>query len=163
MARQRAFSGDGTEQELYGRPGLPAGPAAGRLDTAICRHIGALLRQARLEASLSVEELAEQTGIDSERLQSYEWGQTAAPLPELETLCGVLQRSVREFQDQHGPVGEWNARQRALQDFLTLPLELQVFVSKPVNRPYLDLAVRLSDMTVEKLRAVAEGLLEITY
>jgi transcriptional regulator with XRE-family HTH domain len=127
------------------------------------RMIGAQLRQARLEASLSVEELAEQAEIDSARLQAYEWGQAAAPLPELETLCGVLQHSVREFQDQHGPVGEWNARQQALQDFLALPLELQVFVSKPVNRPYLDLAVRLSDMTVEKLRAVAEGLLEITY
>lgn len=127
------------------------------------RMIGALLRQARLEAGLSPDELAAKTEIDAERIQAYEWGQAAAPLPELEALCGVLQRSIREFLDQHGPVGEWNARQRALQDFLAMPLELQVFVSKPINRPYLDLALRLSDMTVDKLRAVAEGLLEITY
>jgi transcriptional regulator with XRE-family HTH domain len=127
------------------------------------RMIGALLRQARLEASLSLEDLAARTGLEASRLEAYEWGQQAVPLPELEALCGLLQRSIREFQDQHGPVGEWNARQRALQDFLALPLELQVFVSKPINRPYLDLALRLSDMKVEKLRAVAEGLLEITY
>jgi len=36
------------------------------------------------------------------------------------------------------------------------------FISKPVNRPYLQLAQRLSEMSVEKLRMVAEGLLEIT-
>jgi hypothetical protein len=36
------------------------------------------------------------------------------------------------------------------------------FVSKPVNRPYLELAQRLSKTNVENLRAVAEGLLEIT-
>lgn len=127
------------------------------------RMIGALLRQARLEASLDLSDLAAKTGLDAKTLEAYEWGQTAVPLPELEALCGLLQRSIREFQDQHGPVGEWNARQRALQDFLALPLDLQVFVSKPINRPYLDLALRLADMKVDKLRAVAEGLLEITY
>ena len=84
-------------------------------------------------------------------------------MPELEALSGMLQRSIREFQDHHGPVGIWNAQQRALNSFLQLPLELQLFIAKPVNRPYLDLAARLSDMSVEKLRAVAEGLLEITY
>ena len=41
-------------------------------------------------------------------------------------------------------------------------MELQGFVCKPINRPYLELAVRLSEMSVEKLRGVAEGLLEIT-
>lgn len=127
------------------------------------RMIGTLLRQARLEASLNHEELARAAGIDPERLQAYEWGQAAVPLPELESLCAVLKRSAREFLDQHGPVGDWNARRRAVQAFMELPLELQVFVSRPVNRPYLDLAVRLSDLNVEKLRLLAEGLLEITY
>ena len=46
---------------------------------------------------------------------------------------------------------------------MALPLEMQVFVSKPINRPYLELAMRLNDMSVDKLRGVAEGLLEITY
>jgi hypothetical protein len=32
-----------------------------------------------------------------------------------------------------------------------------------VNLPYIHLAIRLSDLSVEKLRSVAEGLLEITY
>lgn len=127
------------------------------------RMIGAMLRQARLEAGLSLEALAERTEMDVARLEAYELGEEPVPVAELEALSGVLQRSIREFQDQHGPVGTWNAQQRALQNFLLMPLELQLFIAKPVNRPYLELAVRLSDMSVEKLRAVAEGLLEITY
>lgn len=127
------------------------------------RMIGAMIRQARLESKLSVSELAERLGIQDEILESYELGKVPIPLPWLELLSGVLNRSIREFQDQKGPVGNWNAQQRALRDFKALPTELQTFISKPVNRPYLDLAVRLSGMSVDKLRAVAEGLLEITY
>lgn len=127
------------------------------------RMIGAIIRQARLEAGLSLEALSARTEIDQARLEAFELGEEPLPVPELEALSGVLGRSVREFQDQYGPVGVWNSQQRALQNFLALPLELQLFIAKPVNRPYLELAVRLSDMSVEKLRAVAEGLLEITY
>jgi hypothetical protein len=39
---------------------------------------------------------------------------------------------------------------------------MQSFVCQPVNRPYLELAMKLSDLSREKLRAVAEGLLDIT-
>lgn len=127
------------------------------------RMIGAIIRQARLEAGLSLEALADRTEIDLNRLEAFELGEKPASVPELEALSGILGRSIREFQDQYGPVGVWNAQQRALQNFLAMPLELQLFIAKPVNRPYLELAVRLSDMSVEKLRAVAEGLLEITY
>jgi hypothetical protein len=39
---------------------------------------------------------------------------------------------------------------------------LQSFVSQPINRPYIELAQRLSEMPTAKLRTIAEGLLEIT-
>ena len=48
-------------------------------------------------------------------------------------------------------------------DFLELPLELRQFVARPVNRPYLELAMKLSDMSKDKLRSVAEDLLDITF
>lgn len=127
------------------------------------RMIGAIMRQARLESGLSLEALADRAEIERNRLEAIELGEEPVSVPELEALSGILGRSIREFQDQYGPVGVWNAQQRALQNFLAMPLELQLFIAKPVNRPYLELAVRLSDMSVEKLRAVAEGLLEITY
>jgi transcriptional regulator with XRE-family HTH domain len=126
------------------------------------RVIGALIRKTRLEAGLSEDALAEEAGLSAERLVSYELGEASVPLPELESLAQVLNASIRDFQDRHGPAGAWFLQQRALQDFSDLPPELQAFVCKPVNRPYLELAQRLSEMQVEKLRAVAEGLLEIT-
>ncbi len=54
-------------------------------------------------------------------------------------------------------------QQKAIQEFLTLPNELQNFVSKPVNRPYLELAKKLSGMSTDKLRSLAEDILEITF
>ena len=118
------------------------------------RMIGALIRQARMSADLSLDELATDTQIPVSALESYELGNSPIPLPHLEMLSSLLNRS--------GPVGRWAAQQRAISDFLTLPDDLQDFVSKPINRPYLELAQRLSEMSVDKLRAVAEGLLEIT-
>jgi hypothetical protein len=55
------------------------------------------------------------------------------------------------------------AQQKAIQDFLQLPPELQNFVCKPVNRPYLELAMKLSGMSTDKLRSVAEDILDITF
>jgi hypothetical protein len=34
---------------------------------------------------------------------------------------------------------------------------------KPVNEPYIALAKKLSELPANKLRSIAEGLLEITY
>jgi hypothetical protein len=46
---------------------------------------------------------------------------------------------------------------------LQLPNETQEFVIQPINQPYLKIAQRLSEMSVEELRSVAESLLEITF
>ena len=126
------------------------------------RMIGALLRQARMDASLSMKSVSEQTGISASRLNHYELGEIPIPLPELEVILRALGGRIETFFDQGGPVGQWMAQQKAVQQFLDMPVELQNFVCQPVNRPYLDLARKLSEMSTEKLRSVAEDLLEIT-
>jgi hypothetical protein len=85
------------------------------------------------------------------------------PLPELEGLVALLGGQIETIFDQTGPIGQWMTQQKAVQDFLQMPSELQSFVSKPVNRPYLELAMKLSSMSTDKLRSVAEDLLEITF
>jgi transcriptional regulator with XRE-family HTH domain len=126
------------------------------------KAIGSLIHQSRNEANLSIEDLADKTGITVDNLQNYEEGETAIPLPELELVAQVLNNSMVDFEDQHGQAGSWFSQQKNLREFLTLPEDLQKFVSKPINRPYLELAVRLSELKVERLRALAESLLEIT-
>lgn len=126
------------------------------------RMIGALLRQERTNVNMSIRHLAAETGIKSARLTSYELGERAIPVPELESILSVLGSRIETFFDQNGPVGQWMTSQRAMQKFIDLPEEIQNFICQPVNRPYLELAMKLSDMSREKLRSVAEGLLDIT-
>jgi transcriptional regulator with XRE-family HTH domain len=126
------------------------------------RVIGASIRQARLKAGLTTLELATSADISEEQLNKYELGEVSIPLPVLEILANGINRTIKDFQDNRGPIGTWIKQQRAMQHFAELSPELQDFISKPINRPYLEIAQRLSEMSVEKLRTVAEGLLEIT-
>ncbi|MBM3144657.1 MAG: helix-turn-helix transcriptional regulator [Chloroflexi bacterium] len=126
------------------------------------RIIGAKLRLARQEAGLSMASVAESVGISTGLLRQYERSERPIPLPELEGMLKLMNLSIDEFRDQTGPVGQWVSQEKAIQRFLGLPPELQEFISKPINQPYLELAQRLSKMSVDQLRAVAEGLLDIT-
>lgn len=126
------------------------------------RVIGARLRQARFEAGLTTLELASRVGISEEKMNRYELGEDSIPLPELEVLANNVNQTIKDFQDNRGPIGKWIKEQRVMQHFDDLSPELQDFISKPINRPYLEIAQRLSEMSVDKLRTVAEGLLEIT-
>jgi len=126
------------------------------------RKIGALLRQERTNASISVRNLSHETGISGARIKAYELGERPIPLPELEVLVTTLGGRIETFFDRSGPIGQWLTNEEAIQNFLELPEELRQFVAMPVNRPYLELAMKLSNMSKDKLRSVAEDLLDIT-
>lgn len=126
------------------------------------RLIGALLRQERNQANLSLKDVAVQTGLPAARLKAFELGERPIPLPELEVVLTALGGRVEDFFDKNGPVGRWLLSQGLVQGFLELPEEMRSFVSQPVNRPYLELAMKLSEMSKDRLRSVAEGLLDIT-
>ncbi len=125
--------------------------------------IGGLIRKSRAGTGLSVNELAEQAGITPEKLAAYEEGTAAIPLPELEAISQVMNKSISDFEDQTSQVGSYFVQQKYMHEFFNLPMSIQEFIGKPVNRPYIELAIKLSQMKVEKLRSLAEGLLEITY
>ncbi len=124
--------------------------------------IGELVQKGREAANLTVDELAGRAGISTDKLQAYEDGELAIPLPELESLALVLDNSILYYEDQQGPVGSWFAEQQYLREFQQLPRELKEFIIKPINRPFLEMAMRVSAMKVDQLRALGEGLLEIT-
>jgi len=126
------------------------------------RMIGALLRQERNNVNMSIRHIATETGISPARLKAYELGERPIPVPEFESILTVMGSRIETFFDRGGPVGQWMMSQQGLQKFIELPEEMQNFVCQAVNRPYLELAMKLSDMSREKLRSVAEGLLDIT-
>jgi transcriptional regulator with XRE-family HTH domain len=155
---QRFWSKDATSDDVSATDNLNLPALAGLRQ----RLIGALLRREREKASISLRDLSEQSGITQNSLKAYEMGQRPIPLPELEGLIVLVGGQIESLFDQTGPIGLWMNQKKAVQDFLLLPPDLQNFVSKPVNRPYLELAMKLSGMSTDKLRSVAEDILDIT-
>lgn len=128
------------------------------------RVIGVLLNQLRLKAKKSFEELSEATEIPASHLKVYESGQEAIPYLELEALCKELDGSIDMFLDDvSGPLGRHEAQQKFNKQFNRMSPEMQAFLVNPINLSYLDTAKRISEMDVQKLRQVAEDILEITY
>ena len=124
--------------------------------------IGALLKVHRTEAGLSVRQLAKSAGLPSPRLAAYEQGERPIPFAELEVLAAELDHTLKDYMDTRGPVGEWEANEEAFEDFMRLPADVRQFMRSPEHEIYLRMALRLSGLSVEKLRTVGEGLLEIT-
>jgi transcriptional regulator with XRE-family HTH domain len=127
------------------------------------RIINARIGLEKTQADLSNEGLAEKTGIASDTLNKYEKDNQPIPLPQLEILAQTLGIPIEIFFDQKGPAGQKRTDQEQLKALKEMPEELQRFICQPVNRPYIELAHRLQGLSVEKLRSIAEGLLEITY
>ena len=135
-------------------------------DVLALRHriVGTLLRQARLEAGGSQKESAEVLGCSASRVSAYERGERPIPLAELELLARHLRVPMEHFLvNQDGPLGDWHRQKEAWRRFCELPRDVQEFVIRPVNTRYLELAMKLAQMPVGGLRAIAEGLLDITY
>ncbi|OGO15615.1 MAG: hypothetical protein A2Z14_09965 [Chloroflexi bacterium RBG_16_48_8] len=126
------------------------------------KMIGAQLRSHRTEADISLRKLAKTLHIPPSRLSAYERGTRAIPINELEAIAAALDHEIEEYIDHDGPVAELQQQLQAIEMLSKLSPELRDFLSKPVNEPYLRIAKQLSELQVEKLRTVAEGLLEIT-
>ena len=124
--------------------------------------IGASMRKFRQESKLSMKEVSEKVGLTTYRLKSYEQGKFPVPVAELNAILRLYERELRDLVVDSGPIAEWAYAKKAGLEFVELPKDLQEFVLKPINRPYLDIAVKLSKMSVDKMRDVAEGLLDIT-
>lgn len=132
----------------------------------VLRHkiVGALVRQARVDAGLSQEELAAVVGCSVNRITSYEYGDHPIPLSHLELMAKRLRLPIEHFLDrQDGPVGEWHRHHQAVRRFSELPREVQDFIVRHSNIRYLEVAMKLAEMPAGALRDIAEGILEITY
>ena len=127
------------------------------------RVVGAMLRHARKEARLSQEELAHKVGLTVEDIQNYEFGVKPIPFVELTSLASAVDVNLSHFLEDSSRVGAWIELQEEYKQFSELDEELRRFVVKPVNHSYVELAYKLSRMSVEQLRGIAEGILDITY
>ncbi len=129
------------------------------------RHaiIGTTLRQFRTEKGITIDELAETTGMDNEQIRAYESGDVI-PYFDLEMILQSLARSVQDLTDDvRGPLAQHEDTLAWEKGIERLSPEMKRFVSQDINLGYLETAVRLSKMNADNLRKIAEGILEITY
>ncbi|MBN1641259.1 MAG: helix-turn-helix transcriptional regulator [Anaerolineae bacterium] len=124
--------------------------------------IGVMLREARQEAGQTLEQVAPSLGYTPERLGRIELGEEAISVVELEALCGLLGISLDALMAEElsflpaEPEGDDAALDH-------LPPDVHAFVRKPINLPYLQLAISLSELPADALRQIAASLLQITY
>jgi transcriptional regulator with XRE-family HTH domain len=149
------------------------------------RIIGTLLRKARMDAGKTMKECALFLGHSPARISAYEYGQRDIPFLELQALAGFIDVPISYFLDEEFTPGGESVGAGAFaaptlpvarpsrdggavddeqfQQFLNLPDDVREFALNPTNVLYLRLAMKLSSLSAETLRQVAEGLLDITF
>jgi transcriptional regulator with XRE-family HTH domain len=126
------------------------------------RMIGALLRQAREEASISLDDLSQASQIPVGQLQQYELGELPLPLHELAVLAGAVKRNMSYFLESSSYIGQLLASREEWKHFADLPDDVRRFAANPLNIGFIEIAIMLSKMPTEQLRRVGESMLEIT-
>lgn len=126
------------------------------------RMIGALLRQAREERKLSLEDVANASKLPLELLQQYEMGEIAIPMHELAALSSIVQQNVSHFLETGGYIGMLLQIREEWKRFTSLDEDIRQFAANPQNHVFIKVAMTFSRMPAEELRKAAEGLLEIS-
>ncbi|MCB0209066.1 MAG: helix-turn-helix transcriptional regulator [Anaerolineae bacterium] len=130
------------------------------------RIIGALLRQARTEADRTTNDLANHLGVSATTIDDYELGREPIPLQNLEAVTEYFNIPITYFVDEGikpSTNGYHEPTLNEIADFSQLPQEVREFLSNPANLLYVNIAMKLSELSADTLRALAEGLLEVTY
>ncbi|MCA0453484.1 MAG: hypothetical protein LCI00_05875 [Chloroflexi bacterium] len=126
------------------------------------RMIGAMMRQARDDQKLSLEEVSEASAIPADLLTQYELGELPVPMHELSVLSGILKKNTSYFLETSGYIGEWLQMREEWKHFLELPDEKRQFAANPRNIGFIEIAIMFSKMPVEDLRQVGASILDIT-
>ncbi len=126
------------------------------------RMIGALLRQAREDNKLTLEQVSEASGVPVERLEQYELGEESLPMHELSVLANAVRKNISFFMESSSHIGDLLAMREKWKHFLDLPEDIRSFASNPLNVGFIEIAIMLSQMPVGKLRSVGESILNIT-
>jgi transcriptional regulator with XRE-family HTH domain len=139
--------------------------------------VGLLLNKARTDANYPPEKIAEYLGNSAEQIAHYEQGQIGIPFSQLNALTELLNVDLDYFLDgangaeaalveqredaaQREPAATGSGSYSVPAD---LPDDVAAFLQDPTNLLYIKLAMRLQSLSTETLRALAEGILDITY
>lgn len=126
------------------------------------RMIGVLLRQAREDLRLSLDDLSRASGLAAALLERYELGELPLPMSELSALASVLKKNMRYFLETSSYIGDFLALREEWEHFAAMPEDLRRFAANPLHAGFLEIALLLSQMPTDRLRRVGESILNIT-
>jgi transcriptional regulator with XRE-family HTH domain len=126
------------------------------------RLIGALLRQAREDRRLSLDDLSAATGIPADEIAAYEMGDLPLPIHKLTVLANEVRQNLSYFLESSSKLGELLAIREAWKYFSAMPEDVRKFAASPLNVGFMELAMMLSEMPTERLRKMGESILNIT-
>lgn len=125
------------------------------------RMIGALLRQARLQRGITLDDAAAESQLSAEQIERYELGDDPIPMHALTVLANSVQVNLDYFLESRSQIGELLALNGMWQHFSELPEPIRAFAANPVNIGFIEIAVMFSKMPVDSLRRVGESVLNI--
>ncbi|MCU0499539.1 MAG: hypothetical protein MUF87_19490 [Anaerolineae bacterium] len=126
------------------------------------RMIGALLRQAREEANLTLDSLAGTVYLSPDLLQAYELGDHPIPMHELAMIASAIHKNTSYFLESSSQIGELLATRENWKHFNNLPEDLRQFAANPLNIGFIEIALAFSQMPNDKLKRIAVSMLDIT-
>lgn len=126
------------------------------------RMIGVLLRQAREELGMSLDELSAASGLPAATLEQYELGELALPMSALSALASLLRKNMRYFLETSSYIGDFLALREEWEHFAAMPEDVRRFAANPLHVGFLEIAMQLSQMPADRLRRVGESILNIT-
>jgi transcriptional regulator with XRE-family HTH domain len=150
---------------FWGGEKLPADPQKDFVKYMALRHviIGTTLRQYRDKREMKLSELADEVSISQGELSEYETGRPVSFL-DLAKIVRALDRTIMDMtDDDYGPLAQHENEIAQKKKFDDMPEDMKAFVIEPINRRYIEAAIQLSHLDVDRLRSIGESLLEITY
>jgi transcriptional regulator with XRE-family HTH domain len=125
------------------------------------KMIGVLLRQARLARGKTLTDLALEIDRPSEELAAVEFGESDISIAELEHLACNAGVSLAYFTNPDLEQDNSKALDEA-EVLKEMPEDVREFLAQPANVLYIRLAMLFSELSVDTLRRIGEGLLDIT-
>ena len=123
------------------------------------KEIGVLLRQARFRAGKTQKQCAEILGTSTDVVSKYEHGSKAMRFTHLELLADFLGTPVSSFCDRELAAECGPELLPADEVWASLPPEIKRFICDADSLPYLEMALRLSELPTDSLRRLAEAML----
>jgi len=121
-------------------------------------------RQCRQAAGLTQRALGQLLGCSADIVSEYERGKRDIPLAELEIAAERCGKGLADFLDEQTiPLSAAEQDRQILARLSELSPDVRDFVLNPTNALYLRIAILLSSMKADSLRAIAETILDITY